>query len=147
MTYILEKLSTESDWSAYNAIRKAELFPNRDYDANHPDERLPNNHPLLLKFNNAPIATVRVDCREDKAILRLLAVTKNEQGKKHGAHLYKHVEKYAIRHGAKKLLVNSAPESIGFYHKIGFTEEIWDQSELEGIAEDCIQMTKIIGLP
>ncbi len=138
MTYILEKVSTEDDSNAYNAIRKAELFPNRDYDSNHPDERLPNNHPL------SPIATVQVDFTGDKAILRLLAVTKSKQGKKHSANMYKQIEQYTTRHGAKKLLVNAAPESVGFYHKIGFTEEIWDQSELEGIAEDCVQMTKII---
>ncbi|MBP9791884.1 MAG: GNAT family N-acetyltransferase [Rickettsiales bacterium] len=144
MTYTLKKLLTEDDWNAYNAIRKAELFPDRDYDLNHPDERLPDNHPLLLKFNDTPIATVRVDFRGDKVILRLLAVTKSEQGKKHGTNLYKHIEQYCISHGAKKLLVNAAPDAVGFYQKIGFTEEIWDQSELQGIAENCIQMARII---
>ena len=142
MTYLLERLATDKDWLSYNNIRKEELFADIDYENNHPDEKIPDNYPLLLKLDNKALATVRVDIRENIAILRLLAVTKSEQYKGHGKQLLLHIEEFVKKHDVTKLAVNSDSKAVGYYQKIGFKKEMWDKNELQGIAEDCVQMTK-----
>ena len=74
----------------------------------------------------------------------MVAVTKDEQGKGHGKRLYGLMEEYASKRGAKKLQVNAVPEAVGYYIKMGFSEEIWNADELQGTAKDCTQMTKEI---
>jgi hypothetical protein len=52
------------------------------------------------------------------------------------------VEDYACRLGLKTLLVNAAPDAVGYYKKMGWHACVWDEAELTGIASDCEQMTK-----
>jgi hypothetical protein len=40
------------------------------------------------------------------------------------------------------LLVNAAPEAVGYYEKMGWAVYLWDAAELKGIAADCKQMAK-----
>jgi hypothetical protein len=54
------------------------------------------------------------------------------------------VEEYARRLGLATLLVNAAPDAIGYYEKIGWKPFVWNAAELTGIAADCMQMTKIL---
>ena len=147
-TYELVQVRTPEAWEAYHKIREAELFQGRSgkkYNPNNPDEHLSNNFPLLLKLNGRGIGTTRLDVREDgTAVVRLVAITKNEQGKGHGRVLQERVEQLAREKGAKRLLTNAAPEAIGFYEKLGFVRDSWDPSELTGIAETCIQMSKTL---
>ncbi len=51
-------------------------------------------------------------------------------------------ENYARRSGILTLLVNAAPEAAGYYRKLGWMPELWDETELVGIASECLQMSK-----
>ncbi len=148
--YELRKPETKEDRKKYHDIRRVVLFEERGrfnvYDESHPDEHKKGNHPFLLAHNGRPVATVRQDhFKKDGVIVRLLAMFAEERGKGHGMELLGLVEDYARKNGRNKLVVNAAPEALGFYRKAGFVEEIWDAEELKQfITEDCIQMTKLI---
>jgi hypothetical protein len=43
--------------------------------------------------------------------------------------------------------VNSAPEAVGYYEKMGWERFVWDSSELVGLAADCVQMVKRLQAP
>ena len=147
MGYELSVVVTEEDWSAYHAIRRAELFEARGrmgvYDPNHPDERRPNHFPLLLKRGGRGLATTRLDVRDDGiAIVRLVAVVRSEQHKGHGRALAMRTEAFARARGVRKLMVNAAATAVGFYERIGFVRETWDPAELVGPNADSVQMAK-----
>jgi len=44
--------------------------------------------------------------------------------------------------GILTLYVNAVPEAVGYYRKLGWMPEIWDEAELVGIASECLQMSK-----
>jgi hypothetical protein len=44
--------------------------------------------------------------------------------------------------GINTLLVNAAPEAVGYYQKLGWEAYIWDEPELSGIAAGATQMRK-----
>lgn len=145
--YSLIRVEDLSDWEAYHGIRRAELFDAKGrigiYDPNRPEERAPGNFPLLLKFHGRDVGTTRLDVRQDgTAIIRLVAVPKTEQGKGHGRELARQVEAVARQNGTKKMLVNAAPEAVGYYEKLGYVRDDWDPSELQGISADSVQMSK-----
>lgn len=147
MRYDLLIVTTPDDWERYHFIRRTELFEARHravtYDSNHPDEYLPNHFPLLLKAEDNGVATTGLDLLGDgRAAIRLVAVTRADQGKGYGRILNDKIEAFARSKGVTELVVNAAPEALGYYERMGFTREVWDAAELFGIAEDCIQMTK-----
>lgn len=74
--------------------------------------------------------------------MRLVAIETDFQRQGHGRVLSDYVEDYARRLGIEKLYVNAAPESIGYYERLGWRSEIWDYTELVGIASECLQMSK-----
>jgi GNAT superfamily N-acetyltransferase len=145
MDYVLLKITSKSDWKDYHAIRKAILFTDRDYNQNHPDEHLVSNHPMLLKVLGKSVATVRLDFFHNNCTLRLVAVSRDEQAKGYGRKLYELIEKYALENNANTLRVNAKFNAVGYYKKMGFIEQVWDKSELKGIAKDGIQMVKRLG--
>lgn len=147
MGHELINVSDPADWVAYHAIRRQELFEAKGrhgiYDANHPHDLAPDAHAYLLKLDGKPLGTTRLDMRGDgTAIFRLVAITAAEQGRGHGRVLGKMVEERARAFGARTLLVNAAPEAVGFYEKTGWSHHVWDASELVGLAVDCKQMRK-----
>ncbi len=147
MAYQLIKAESEQDWLSYHEIRRTILFEDRGrigiYNANHPDEANPYNHSLLLKFNNYAYVTTRLDNRKDgTGIVRQVAIIRSEQGKGHGRILSRLVDEYAQSLGINILLVNSAPESVGYYEHTGWVPFLWDKRELSEISEGCIQMRK-----
>ena len=145
MPYFLKSVSSAEDWRAYHSIRKTVLFVDRDYDEQHGDEYLPQHFPLLLMLGDTPVATVRLDLwTETSAVMRLVAVAPGEQNKGHGTALYEGLAQFAATKGVKQLLVNAAPEAVGYYSKLGFTSEIWDAAELEGVAQGCVQMSRTL---
>lgn len=148
-TYELKVVKTQNDWTAYHRIRREELFEGRGrygvYDSNYPDERLPNHFPLLLRYNGMAVATVRLDLHErGVAVLRLVAVTRSEQAKGHGSILGQHVEEFARKMGVRKLVVNAAPDAVGYYERLGFSRDRWDVAELEGVLADAVKMAKAL---
>jgi N-acetylglutamate synthase-like GNAT family acetyltransferase len=147
-SYELIKVTASNHWQAYHDIRRKVLWENRrkqDYDDKHEDETLPNHHPLLLLLNNTPIGTTRLDDFNDGyGAVRLVAISDDFQRKGHGRYLSSLVEEYARGLGIKTLVVNAAPEALGYYKKMGWEFYNWDVDELTGIAEDCRQMRKIL---
>ena len=145
--YELVVVNNPDDWNAYHRIRREELFEARGrhgiYNPHHPDEGLLNHFPLLLKCNGAAVATVRLDVQENGVtIVRLVAVKRSEQSKGHGRVLGKHIEDFVRKKGIKKLVVNAAPDAVGYYERLGFSREIWDRAELKRMLVDVVQMAK-----
>ena len=149
MSYELVVVSRPQDWQAYHSIRRVELFEARGrigvYDPDHADERAPGNFPLLLTWNGRGIATTRLDVRQSGlAVVRLVAVVKAEQRKGHGRVLAARTDAFARARGVTKLLVNAAPDAVGFYERIGFVPEPWNAAELVGWNADSVQMAKTL---
>ncbi|HXI88311.1 MAG TPA: GNAT family N-acetyltransferase [Parvularculaceae bacterium] len=148
MSYSLVKVATESEWKDYHALRRKILWEAKGrsgYDENYPDEFVPANHPLLLKLDGRSIGTTRLDDFGDgKAVVRLVTVATDEQRRGHGRVLSALVEEYAQRLGISTLLVNAAPDAVGYYEKMGWERYAWDPRELVGIAADCTQMRKAL---
>ncbi len=96
MTYVLVRVTTESDWEDYHSFRRSILWEARGrsgYDENHPDEFVPTNHPPLLKFNGRAIGTTRLDdFRNNTAAIRLVAIAGDVQRQGHGRVLSTMVE-------------------------------------------------------
>ena len=147
--YELVKVTIRGDWQEYHSLRRQVLWDARGqsgYDENRPGEYLATNHPLLLKLDGRPVGTTRLDdLGNRKGVVRLVAVAADAQRRGHGRVLSASVEDYARRLGLKTLLVNSDPDAVGFYKKMGWKVGNWDASELTGIASDCTQMTKALG--
>lgn len=132
---------------ALHDIRRAVLFEGRHsdavYDANHPDDRARGNQPFLLMAGNRPVGVVCLDDQGDgTGIVRLVAVIAEDQRRGHGRALDRLVAEFARSRGMTTLYVNAAPDAVGYYEKTGWTRHLWDQSELHGIAEACVQMRK-----
>jgi GNAT superfamily N-acetyltransferase len=149
MSHELVIVQTSDDWEAYHRIRRTVLFEARGrfglYDTKHADEFRPNHFPLLLKWNARGVATTRLDVREHGlAITRLVAVEGTEQRKGHGRALITLAETFARDKGVTKLTVNSAPDAVEFYQRVGFVRETWDESERIGWNADAVQMTKVL---
>jgi N-acetylglutamate synthase-like GNAT family acetyltransferase len=146
MSYELVKVTTESDWREYHSLRSRVLWEARGrsrYNERHPDEYLASNHPLLFKLDGRSIGTTRLDNLGDRrGVVRLVAIAADVQRRGHGRVLSALVEDYARRLGLKTVLVNAAPEAVGYYEKMGWQACIWDEAELTGIASDCKQTRK-----
>lgn len=149
MNYALTPVVTEADWQALHDLRRATLFapgrhPGIVYDDNHPDDHAPDHVPYLLVTDGVPIGMVRLDFRGETAVVRLVAITPNLQRQGHGSVLDRLVVETARARGVRMLVVNSAPEAVGFYDKLGWHRQVWDAEELAGIAADCVQMRKAL---
>jgi GNAT superfamily N-acetyltransferase len=146
MSYELVKVTTEGDWRAYHSLRRHVLWEAQGrvgYDETHQDEYLATNHPLLLKLDGRPIGTTRLDNLGDgRGAVRLVAIAPDVQRQGHGRALAALVENYARGLGLRLLVVNAAPEAVGYYEKMGWAACPWDPAELTGIAVDCKQMAK-----
>ena len=147
--YALAIVTTPQEWEEYHRIRRQELFEAKGrigiYDSHRPEERAPDNYPLLLKIHGQGMGTTRLDMRPDgTAVIRLVAISKIGQGAGHGRVLVNMVEDFARQKGVKKFLVNADPNAAGYYEKLGFAREDWDPSELVGISSNSIQMSKML---
>jgi GNAT superfamily N-acetyltransferase len=148
MSYELVKVTTESDWREYHSLRRHVLWESRGrsgYDDKHADEYLAGNHPLLLKLDGRSIGTTRLDnLRDRRGVVRLVAIAADLQRCGHGRVLSAFVEDYARRLGLMTLLVNAAPDAVGYYQKMGWEACVWNAAELTGVASDCDQMAKAL---
>lgn len=150
MAVALKLVTTDEDWQALHAIRRATLFaPGRFdddvvYDDNHPDDHAHGHMPFLLIEGDTPVGMVRLDVLGEIGTVRLVAIVPELQGRGHGRALEALTAAEARQNGVKRLHVNAARAAAGFYEKTGWRREIWDLSELTGIASDCVQMVKEI---
>ena len=130
-------------------IRRATLFtqdrhPGIVYDENHPHDRDPAHQPFLLLLGSRPIGIVRLDWRGGEAVVRLVGMVPELQGRGHGRAMSDLIDAAARRRGVSRLLVNAYHGAVGFYERTGWRRDEWDASELVGIAGDCIQMSKAV---
>lgn len=134
-------------WVAYHGLRRKVLFEDRGrfskYDSNHPDDRKPGNHPVILTCDGGAVAAMRIDIvpTASFAIMRTVAVTTNHQRRGYGRILLSLAEKYALQHGSTAAVVFAAPEAVGFYSKCGYAPHTWD---LEGAFGSGSQMRKVL---
>jgi GNAT superfamily N-acetyltransferase len=141
----LKKLATEADWQAYHGIRRRVLFEARGrvgvYREDHPDEHAQGNHPLLFTWDGEPIGTVRVDYLPDgTAVIRMVAIAESHQRQGYGRALLRLTEGFARALGARRTVVNAAPDAAGFYARSGYSLHSW--SDPDGSIRDVIQMAK-----
>lgn len=149
VTYQLKRVESPEDWAAMHRIRREVLFapgrhPGVEYDDNHPHDAASNHIKFLLLLDGEPIGTTRLDLRGEHAVFRLVAILAGRQRRGHGSALEAAVTRHAFRLGVRTLMVNSAPDAVGFYEKCGWQREIWDREELQGIARGCVQMMKYL---
>ncbi len=149
MDYELRPVASEGEWQAMHALRRATLFsperrPGLVYDDDHADDHAPDHVPYLLKVDGTPIGMVRLDFRGETAVVRLVAIAPTLQRQGHGTVLDRLVGEAAQARGVCTLVVNSAPDAVGFYEKCGWHRHVWDPEELAGIAADCVQMRKAL---
>src|SRR5262245_30003013 len=146
--YELVQVLTADEWRAVHDMRRAELFvhhPGIVYDENHPDDRTPRHFLFLLLLNGRAIGTARLDLAErGKGIMRMVAITRDEQRKGHGRVLQERFETFARGMGVADLYVNAARHAVGFYERMGFVHEDWDDAGRKGIAGDAVPMRKRI---
>lgn len=144
----LKPVTDPRDWQDLHRIRQAVLWVPRgrtDYDANHPDDRHPDPHPLLLTDGDTALGVVRIDDRRDgTGIVRLVAIVPEHQGRGLGRRLDEAVQERARQFAIHTLHVNAAPDAVGFYEATGWHRFTWDAAELVGHAADCIQMRKVL---
>lgn len=150
MTYELRRVETPEDWAALHRIRRDVLFtPERHptgfvYNDAHPHDAASNHIKFLLMLDGAPIGTTRLDLRGERAVVRLVAIVADRQGQGHGSVMEQALVNHAYKLGITTLMVNSAPDAVGFYEKRGWQREVWDAEELQGIASNCVQMMKYL---
>jgi GNAT superfamily N-acetyltransferase len=122
--YELRSPTTAEDWERYHAIRRRVLFEARGrghlYNAHHPDERRPENHPKLLLHTGDTIGVVRIDLTPPRAIFRRVAVREDVQRRGHGRALLALAEEFARAHGCSEVMSFVDPDAVGFYAKCGF---------------------------
>jgi N-acetylglutamate synthase-like GNAT family acetyltransferase len=150
MSYELIEVTATADWQEYHSLRRRVLWERRgltNYDETNADEYKAANHPFLLKLDGQAIGTVRLDdFGNGTGAVRLVVIESDLQQQGHGRVLSDYVENCARRLGIKTLYVNAAPEAVGYYEKLGWKPDVWDEAELIGIASDCRQMSKRLAL-
>ena len=118
---------SDEEWRAFHAIRRQVLFENRGktetYIENHPDDRTPGNHPLLLLYRGEIIGVLRIDVSENVAWLRRVAIRDDLQRLGHGRILLRLVEEFAKAEGCDEMRSNAAIEAVGFYERCGYTRD------------------------
>lgn len=141
---VLKAPKTPQEWRAYHDIRRVVLFEARGrhgaYDPDHPDDRNPRNHPLLLCHDGEPVGTVRIDHRSAQAaIVRMVAIRQDVQGRGHGRRLICKAEQFILDLGCRTALVNAALAAQDFYRGLGYGVEAWDPADGQ---PDSVQMVK-----
>lgn len=129
--------ATEQDVQAFHDIRHAELFAGRgiEYNPKHPDDWNINRKRLVFYLNKKVIGVATLDLLPspiiETAALRLVAITRNEQGKGHGRVLMQKIEEFARRHDTQLLLLNARLATVIFYEKLGYQLCEWRDNKRE----------------
>ena len=149
MGYELKRVETPEEWAAMHRIRCEVLFPPERhpgfvYDDAHPDDAAANHIKFLLLLDGEPIGTTRLDLKGERAAVRLVGIVADRQRQGHGSVMEQGLVNHAYKLGITTLMLNSAPEAIGFYEKRGWQREVWDPEELNGMRSGCVQMMKYL---
>jgi len=149
--HTLRAVESADDLRAMHDIRLATLFtperhPGIVYDQNHPLDLDPANTRFLLWWDNRAIGVVRLDRRgSGEGVVRLVAIVPEVQRGGHGRALMGLVEDEARRRGMRKLMLNAHKSATGFYERLGWSNEVWDDDERTSMADHSVQMTKVLG--
>jgi GNAT superfamily N-acetyltransferase len=139
--YRLSRPSSAEEWMSYHAIRRRVAFEAGEEMGNDPDELADGHHPLLLRFGQSAIGTIRVDSLENgNAALRLVAIDPCRQGEGHGRVLLREAEAFAREIGCARAVVYATPEAAGFYAAVGYAEDEFDDNYFGGV----VQMAKAL---
>ena len=144
----LVQASSPEDWEALHNLRRSELFARMEgvtYNADHPADRDPDHFPLILKFRGQRIGTARLDLFENGgAAIRLVAIARQEQRKGHGRVMQQLFEDFARGKGVSKIFVNAHPSAAGYYKRLGFVPEDWQEPSgiRDSVTKDSVLMTK-----
>ena len=144
--YLLRQPTDDAEWAAYHRIRRTALFeryhPEVVYDPNHPDERKPGNHPLVLIKEGRVIGTIRIDDFDaERAAFRIVAIDPAHQGRGHGTALLRLAEDFARGVGRRKAVLHGNPPNVAFYLRKGYREAAWDDDVPLG---DAIDLAKAL---
>ena len=151
-SYALAPPTTGAEWAAYHDIRRRVLFELRGhigvYDAEHPDERRPGNHPLLLTHDGAAVGVIRVDLAPGRAIFRRVAVRDDLQRRGHGRVLLTLAEAFVRAAGGTFIHIQSYVdrEAVGFYERCGFVRQDAPDTGVNA-AGPSVLMIKDLGEP
>jgi len=77
--------------------------------------------------------------------VRLVAIVPEVQRGGHGRALMGLVEDEARRRGMRKLMLNAHKSASGFYERLGWSNEVWDDAERTSMADHSVQMTNVLG--
>jgi GNAT superfamily N-acetyltransferase len=114
------------EWETYHQIRREILFERRgragEYDADHPDERRPGNHPMVLFVDDVAVAVIRIDLAPPRATFRRVAVRERDQRRGYGTILLRLAEQFALAHGCTDAVSFVDEDAMGFYRKCGFAD-------------------------
>ena len=117
----------DQEWLDFHDIRRTVLFENRGkfetYNANHPDDSKPGNHPLVLLYNGVIIGVIRVDVNGPVAWIRRVAIRDDLQRSGHGRALLRLAEDFARTNGCDEVRSNAAIEAVGFYERCGYARD------------------------
>jgi GNAT superfamily N-acetyltransferase len=126
---------SQQEWDRLHAIRQVEVFDLYHshgtpwwvpYDPDHPDDRKPENWPLVQLLGDEVVGTCRVDLLPDRrSALRLVAVDGRHRGLGLGAALVAGAEELAAMQGAEVACLNAQPRVIPFYARLGWEEGAW----------------------
>ncbi len=150
LDYQLVQVETTEEWKALHSLRSSELFEQKEgvvYNTNHPHDHTANHFPLVLKLQGKCIGTARLDLfGNDAGAIRLVAVDPTMQRQGHGRVLEEKFEGFARSKGISKLFVNANPAAAGFYEKLGFIYEDWEDpaGPRSGLTKGSAQMKKIL---
>ena len=145
--YSLVFVVSPEHWAAYHDLRRKVLYEDRGefskYDSNHPDDRKPQNHPVILTCDGEPVAAMRIDivATSTFAIMRTVAVTTNHQRCGYGRIMLSLAEEYALQNASTAAVVFAAPDAVGFYAKCGYEPHTWDPNGAFGTG---VQMRKVL---
>ena len=118
---------SEAQWTAYHDIRRTVLFERRGrfdvYDASHPDEYKPENHPLLLFVDGEPVGTIRVDLTTESATFRRVAVREDVQRRGYGRAMLMLAEQFARERGSRRIQSFVDRGAVEFYERCGFVRD------------------------
>jgi GNAT superfamily N-acetyltransferase len=119
---------SNEEWQAFHAIRRRVLFENRGkdeiYNANHPDDSKPGNHPLVLVYRDVVIGVIRIDVAGTVAWFRRIAIREDLQRLGHGRALLRLAEAFAKAEDCDEIRSNAAVEAVGFYERCGYARDL-----------------------
>lgn len=141
----LVQVSTDEDWLAFHAIRKAELFDPRGrvYDSEHPDDRHGGNAPMVLKRGAECLGVMRIDNLGGKQVaFRLVAIQRDLQRQGYGRAMMDLAAEQARAAGASEIVLNSSLDAAAFYRRTGFNEFSWPDPWFA--PADNVQMRRLL---